>query len=247
MKAVILCAGYGKRMQPYTSTYQKVMLPIHGKPLLEYIITGLIHGNMRDIIIVVGYRKEQIINYFKDGSQWNVHIEYVEQKELNGTGGALLLCEKLLKNKHFCLVWGDILVPYIIYKMVHDVYLKEQHDFIIVSNYKEDLSKGGAIYCDGDYCLEIVEKEPKTTRNTALNNCGIFIFSREIFEVLKQVKPSKRGEIEIPATINKGIKDRNWNVFVIKLDKHVFRADFGDKKVYEELQNNPNWLKKLDF
>lgn len=233
-------------MQPYSSTYQKGMLPIHGKPLLEYIITGLIYANLRDLILVVGYRKEQVINYFKDGKQWNANIEYIEQKELNGTGGAVLLCEKLIKNNHFFLVWGDILVPYKTYKMVYDIFKKEQHDFILVSNYKEDLSRGGAIYCDGDYCLEIVEKEPKTKGTSNLNNCGIFILSREIFEVLKLLEPSKRGEIEIPSAINKGIREKSWKIFVAKLDKDIFRGDFGDKKIYEELKSNSKWLDKLD-
>jgi len=245
LKAIVLCAGYGKRMLPYTKTSQKVMLPIHGKPLLEYIITGLMHAGLKDLIIVVGYHKEQIMDYFKDGSQWNIHIEYVEQFNLNGTGGAVLLCEKLIRKDHFFLIWGDILVPFRIYKMVYDFFRKEKHDFIIVSNYKDDLSKGGAIYCDGDYCIEIIEKDPSSRGTTRLNNCGIFILSREIFEVLKVLSPSKRGEIEIPKAINKGIIERFWKVFVFKLDKDVFRGDFGDKEIYEELKNNVDLIRKL--
>ena len=128
-------------MLPYTKSIQKVMLPILGKPLLEFIIEGLIHAGLKDIILVVGYHKEQIIEYFKDGSQWNIHIDYVEQINLNGTGGAVLLCEKLIEDDYFFLIWGDVLVPYRIYKMVYDFFKKENHDFIIVSNYKIDLSK----------------------------------------------------------------------------------------------------------
>ena len=76
-------------MKPYTDTYQKTMLPLHGKPLLEYIINGILFAGIQEFIIVVGYRKEQIINYFKDGKNWNINIEYIEQKKLDGTGGAL--------------------------------------------------------------------------------------------------------------------------------------------------------------
>ncbi|MFW9972297.1 MAG: NDP-sugar synthase, partial [Candidatus Odinarchaeota archaeon] len=67
MKAVILCAGLGKRLKPYTETIQKSMLPIHNKPLLEYILNGLIRAGFKDFILVVGYKKEQIISYFKNG------------------------------------------------------------------------------------------------------------------------------------------------------------------------------------
>ena len=245
MKAIILCAGYGKRMKPYTDTYQKTMIPVHGKPLLEYILNGLIYAGFKDLIIVVGYLKEQIIDYFKDGSLWNVNIEYIEQKKLNGTGGALLLCENYIKESHLFLVWGDILVPFKVYKMVYDFYKQEQHDFILVSNYQEELSKGGAIYCDGDFCLKIIEKDPEPSGNTNLNNCGIFILSREIFDILKILEPSKRGEIEIPSAINLGILNRNWKVRLIKLDQDVFRGDFGDIQIYEKLNTETKWLEKL--
>ncbi len=222
------------------------MLPILGKPLLEYIITGLLHANLREIILVVGYKKEQVMNFFEDGSQWNVHIEYVEQKKLNGTGGALLLCEKLVKQDHFFVLWGDVLVPYKIYKWVHDYFKKEHHDFILVSNYMDDISQGGAIYCTGDYCIEIIEKDPKAQHATRLNNCGIFILSKEIFDVLKQLSPTKRGELELPSAINYGIKEKNWKVRVLKLDEKVFRGDFGNRDVYETVKTNPDLLRKLE-
>ena len=186
MKAIILCAGYGKRLKPFTDIYQKTMIPVHGKPLLEYIVNGLIHAGFKDLIIVIGYRKEQIIDYFQDGDKWGINIEYVEQKNLNGTGGALLLCEDLIKEQHFLLTWGDILVPNKIYKEIYDTFIKENDDFILVANYMEDPYKGCAIYCEGDYCLKMVEKPPKGTANTNFNNCGVFIFSKEILEVLKK-------------------------------------------------------------
>ena len=105
-------------MEPYTDTYQKTMIPVHGKPLLEYIIEGLELAGFKDVILVVGYRKEQIIDYFQDGSKWRINIEYIEQKELNGTGGALLTCKDAIQEEHFLCAWGDILVNYNTYKNV---------------------------------------------------------------------------------------------------------------------------------
>jgi len=178
LKAIVLCAGIGKRMKPYTETYQKTMIPIQGKPLLEYIVNGIKIAGFKNFIIVVGYRKEQIIEYFKDGSKWDVNIEYVEQKKLNGTGGAVLLCENLIKKNHFFLTWGDILVPYSIYKKINDIYKNENHDFILVTNYMDDPFKGAAVFCEGNYCCDIIEKPPKDKSVSKLNNCGVFIFSK---------------------------------------------------------------------
>lgn len=242
MKAIILCAGYGKRLRPYTNTYQKTMIPIHNKPLLEYIIEGLKYGGFCKFIIVVGYLKEQIINYFQDGKKWDINIEYVEQKNLNGTGGALLLCEDLIDEPHFFMTWGDKLITYKIYKKVHDVFEKEHPNFILVANYVDDPFKGAAIYCEGNECIDIIEKPKKGTSNTNYNNTGIFIFSRKIFKVLKIQKPSERGEIEVSMAIHVGIKERGWKFRVIKIEKDNFIADFGNKENYEILKNSKEWL-----
>lgn len=222
------------------------MIPVHGKPLLEYIINGIITTGIRDFILVVGYLKEQIIDYFQDGAKLGIRVEYVEQKKLDGTGGALLLCENYVKNDHFFLSWGDILVSYEVYRAIYEIYREEKEDFVLVTNYVDDPYKGGAIYCEENYCLDVVEKPSKGKSKSNLNNCGIFIFSKDIFEVLKQVKLSERGEIELTDAIRIGIKEKNWKVRAFKMNKDEFRADFGDVEGYERFKKDASWLKKLD-
>ena len=124
------------------------MLQLHGKPLLEYLIKGIAFAGIREFIIVVGYRKQQIIDYFKDGKNWDVTIEYIEQERLDGTGGALLLCENSLRQDHFFLTWGDTLATYKIYKDVYEAYKNDGENFILVSNYVDDPYRGAAIYCE---------------------------------------------------------------------------------------------------
>lgn len=245
MKAIILCAGYGKRLRPYTNTYQKTMIPLHGKPLLEYIIKGIKQAGFKDFVIVVGYQKEQIIDYFKDGKKLDINIEYIEQEVLNGTGGALLLCENLIDDQHFFLTWGDTLVGYQIYKEVRDVFKREQPDFILVTNYVDDPYKGAAVYCEGNYCLDIIEKPPKGSSDTNLNNAGVFILSKEIFDLLKTQQPTKRGEIEVPVAIRFGLKNRNWKVRIVMMDKNGFFGDCGDVNEYENLKSDSSWLNCL--
>jgi NDP-sugar pyrophosphorylase family protein len=245
LRAVILCAGYGKRLKPYTDTFQKSMLPIHNKPLLEYILDGLIYAGFKDFILVVGYKKEQILSYFNKGENQNIRIQYIEQKKLNGTGGALLECEKIIEKSHFFLTWGDILVPYSVYEEVVGIFKREHDNFILVSNYTDDPFKGAAIYIKDDYCVDIVEKPPQGESKSKINNSGIFIFSKEIFKVLNTLKPSKRGEIELTDALRIGIKSKKWKVRVIKMKKNQFRGDFGDKNTYENLKDNSNWLREL--
>lgn len=221
------------------------MLPLYDKPVLEYILNGLIYAGLDKIIMVVGYKKEQIINYFNKGTEWGVNIEYVEQKKLNGTGAALLLCESLLKNDHFYLTWGDIIVPYEIYKKVYTIHKNEKQDFILVANYSEDTSQGAAVVCQDDYCLDIIEKPPHGTIDSKLNNCGIFILSTEIFKVLKSLKASSRGEIELPQALSLGLHKMNWKIRVLKMRNNQFRGDMGNLEIYEKLKKNNNWIKRL--
>lgn len=247
MKAIVLCAGYGKRLYPYTKDYQKTMVPINNKPLLEYIINGVTYAGIKDFILVVGYRKEQIMNYFGDGTKWKIKISYVEQPVLNGTGGALLLCEALIKNSHFMLSWGDILLDYSIYKTIIDIYHKEQQNFILTANYTKDPHLGAAIYIKNSYLENIVEKPEKGTSESNLNNTGLFILSKQIFDILKLVKPSQRGEIELPNAILIGIIKKNWKVRVLEMGKNQFRGDFGNRKEYERLKKDKSWLQFLNF
>ena len=88
MKAVILAAGEGKRLRPFTETIQKVMLPVANKPVLEYVIDAVKKSGITKIIIVVGYKKEVIMEYFKDYK--NAKISYVIQDKQLGTAHALL-------------------------------------------------------------------------------------------------------------------------------------------------------------
>jgi len=245
LKAIILCAGQGTRLKPYTSKYQKTMLRLHGKPFLEYILEGLIFAGFQEFIFVVGYRKEQISSYFQGGKNWNVNIEYFEQDTLNGTGGALLLCEKSIFNDHFFLTWGDILVPYKIYKDLVEIHQKEKYDYILVANYTEDPYLGAAIYSEDNICTNIIEKPPIGTSTTNLNNCGVFIFSKNIFNVLSNLSPSERDEIEVPKALLSGIKEYNWKVGVVKMEKNQFRVDLGVKQIYEQLRDDSSWLQFL--
>jgi dTDP-glucose pyrophosphorylase len=221
------------------------MILVHDKPLLEYIINGLMLAGLKDFIIVVGHLKEQIINYFQGGNKWGISIEYVEQTKINGTGGALLLCEDMIKNGNLFLTWGDVLVSYNVYKKVVEIFKKENPDYVLVTNCTDDPYRGGAVNCEGKYCIEVIEKPVKGKSGYKLNNCGIFVFAKEVFDVLKKLKPSVRGEIELTEAINYGITNQNWKVRVIKMTKDQFRGDFGDINVYEQLNKDTDWLRRL--
>lgn len=93
MKAVILAAGEGVRCRPLTLARSKVMLPVANKPILEHIIQALAENGIKEIILVVGYKKERIMDYFGDGINFGVSITYVEQSAQLGTAHAIRQAE----------------------------------------------------------------------------------------------------------------------------------------------------------
>src|SRR5512136_1255849 len=106
LKAVILAAGEGRRCRPLTQTRSKVMLPVGNKPFMEHVIRALAANDVKDLIIVVGYQKERIMNHFEDGIHYGMNITYVEQKELLGTAHALKMAQPCI-SEDFLVVNGD--------------------------------------------------------------------------------------------------------------------------------------------
>ena len=109
MQAVILAAGEGTRMRPLTENKPKVMLPIANKPMLEHIIDAVKDAGIADILLIVGYRKESIMDYFGDGSKFGVRIAYISQAQQMGTGHAFGMASGYCKGP-FIALNGDVLV-----------------------------------------------------------------------------------------------------------------------------------------
>ena len=107
MKAVILAGGRGERLKPLTDNLPKPMLPINGKPVIEYQIELLKKAGINDIIICGQYLFEKIINYFGNGEKLGVKIQYIKEKIPLGTGGAIKNAEGFI-NDDFLLLNGDI-------------------------------------------------------------------------------------------------------------------------------------------
>ncbi|MHA1820893.1 MAG: sugar phosphate nucleotidyltransferase [Promethearchaeota archaeon] len=265
--AVVLAAGKGKRLLPYTKHVPKPLVKVAGRPILEYVLLGLIKAGIRHFFIVVGYKAEMIEDWVQNSFCFDLYCKYeqelntkigpvafsfIKQSEINGTGGAALLAENHIKlNGYdaFLLTYGDILVSYSVYKRLIEESLYDSADIYLVGNPTDDPSNGAAIYYEDSYVIDLIEKPGKDAPKTDLNNAGIYIFHSSFFDKLKQLKPSKRGELEITQPIsdlcaearNKALK----NVKLIKMNKDEFWCDIGRKDVLERLNKNKDWLKKL--
>jgi len=203
MKAVILAAGKGTRMKEITSTIPKPMVSIKGKPMLEYIIECIKNTDITEIGIVVGYKKSMVQEYFRDGSHIGVSITYIEQKEQNGTGAALHLARNFVSGDSIFFTFGDVLTPLENYKGMIHYYETHKGDVLLGLNTVDDPYRGGAVYIDKDNnVIRIIEKPPKGTSTTNLNNAGLMVLSPDIFDFTAKIKPSPRGEYELTDVFN---------------------------------------------
>jgi len=118
MKAFILAAGIGARLQPLTDHQPKVMIKVGPKPVLEHLINLCSFHNLKDIIISTHYLSEKIYAYFQDGKKFNVHLTYSHEKRMLGGAGALQLASALLKDDDFIVLNGDVLTNVNLTKMI---------------------------------------------------------------------------------------------------------------------------------
>jgi len=155
LKAVILAAGEGTRMRPFTRGQPKVMLPVGNRPVLEYLVRALARSGIRDIIIVVGYHKERIMSHFEDGKDWKVHIQYVLQGKQLGTAHALKMAEAYLKEDPcFLLLAGDNIVDE---EDLADLANSPEDETVLVTRSRLS-TKYGVVGMRGDQVISIEEK-----------------------------------------------------------------------------------------
>jgi len=180
MKAVVLAAGEGLRLRPFTANRPKVMIKVANKPILEFVVRALVANNIRDIEIVVGYRKEQIMTYFGDGSKWNAKINYVVQDKQLGTAHALQMARSRLKGKFLVLPGDNIIDTDTIKPVAH-----EMSDWASIIAKSTTPSKYGVVRLDGKPIAQIVEKPDQEFSN--LISTGIYQLSEEIFKDIDEV------------------------------------------------------------
>ena len=197
MKAVILAAGEGVRLQPITLTRPKHLIRVAGKPLLEHCLDAVKAAGINETLIVVHYMADAIREHFGDGEKYGLRIEYTEQEAVLGTGNAVSLAESYVKDD-FLLVYGDLLFSTEVVKKVIAEHEKEKPAATMAVAPVDNPEDYGIVELEnGKYVKRIVEKPSRKEAPTNLANAGVYVLSTEIFEKVRQTSASARGEWEI--------------------------------------------------
>ena len=194
-KAVILAAGRGVRMEALTAELPKPMLEIRGKPILAHQVAYLREAGLAGILIVTGYRAEQVETYFAGESG----IVFRRQEVRDGTARAALLARDFAGREGFLLTYGDILTSAQTYREMGD--RLDDAEAVVAVKRVEDPFQGAAVYVEGDRVTRIIEKPLPGTSTTPWNSAGIYCFRPSIFEHLARAPLSPRGEYELTDAI----------------------------------------------
>jgi len=200
MKGVILHGGAGTRLRPLTFSGPKQLIPVANKPISQYVLEDLRDSGVKQIAIILGnVYPEKVINHYGDGSKFGVKITYIHQGEPKGIAHAIGLCREFVARDEFVVYLGDNLIQHGIKKYL-DIFQSGEYDgYILLKEVKDPTRFGVAKFDDSGKLIDVVEKPKKPPSNYAI--IGIYFFKPIVFDIIKELKPSWRGEYEITDTI----------------------------------------------
>ena len=267
-QAIIPLAGLGTRLLPLTSVIPKELLPINGKPGLEYILDECIEAGIKEIIFVISNKKQIIKKYFfndiffkkiiKEKKDKRIKFEYskikkfkkiikfVYQNSPRGTGDAVLKCHRLIKSKYFLMLLPDDLI---IKKNCSRAMLRlhKQHNSSVIASKKvksKDVSRWGIFklkrFSKKNFLVkDVVEKPSIKSAPSNYAVIGRYILPVKIFKVLRKQKPGQNGEIHITDAIKTLIRQNN------KFIGHVFAGKYLDCGTMRGYVNSSTEISKL--
>jgi UDP-N-acetylglucosamine diphosphorylase / glucose-1-phosphate thymidylyltransferase / UDP-N-acetylgalactosamine diphosphorylase / glucosamine-1-phosphate N-acetyltransferase / galactosamine-1-phosphate N-acetyltransferase len=199
MKAVVLAAGEGTRMWPLAATKPKHLLPVAGKPIISYILQALAHNSVRDILMVVGFKGDQIESALGDGTRYGVNIEYLNQPRWTGTASALKVAHAAAGDEPFLAIYGDLWVSS---AAIQAVVEKSQESSKVMGVVRvENPSQFGVVTLRRERLVAIREKPSKPRQTEGWVNSGVYVLDEEVFAAVERTSKSKRAEYELTSSL----------------------------------------------
>lgn len=205
MKGIILAGGLGKRLEPLTRITNKHLLPVFTKPMIYYPLLTLIDAGINDILIVTGGNNAgDFLRLLGNGSEFGLkHLNYTYQKGEGGIAEALRLAEHFSDGNKIAVILGDNIIEKSIKKYVDNFKRQEVGAKILIKEVS-DPERFGVAALDGEKIVGIEEKPKKPKSNYIVT--GIYMYDSQVFDIIKTLKPSGRGELEITDVNNAYIK-----------------------------------------
>jgi glucose-1-phosphate thymidylyltransferase len=196
MKGVVLAGGTGSRLNPLTRVTNKHLLPIYDKPMVYYPIQTLVNAGIQEILLVTGGKNAgDFLRLLGNGRDFGLkHLNYTYQEGEGGIAEALGLAEFFAAGQPICVVLGDNIIEGNICEAVNSFRRQKEGAKILLKEVK-DAQRFGVAEVRGDHIVSIEEKPKNPKTNYAV--VGIYMYDATVFEKIRRLKPSGRGELEI--------------------------------------------------
>jgi len=205
MKGVILAGGLGTRLYPLTKITNKHLLPVHDKPMIYYPLQALVNSGIRDILIVTGGNNAgDFLRLLGNGKEFGLkHVNYTYQEGEGGIAAALSLAEYFAEGQKICVFLGDNIIEGNIRQAV-EAFGKQERGAKIMLKEVPDAHRFGVPEIREGRITRIDEKPKNPASNYAV--IGIYMFDSDVFRIIKTLKPSSRGELEITDVNNEYLR-----------------------------------------
>ncbi|MCX5843697.1 MAG: sugar phosphate nucleotidyltransferase [Deltaproteobacteria bacterium] len=236
MKGVVLAGGLGSRLFPLTKVTNKHLLPVYNEPMIYYPIKTLVNAGIEEILIVTGGNNAgEFLRLLGNGSEFGLkHLNYTYQEGAGGIAAALSLAEHFADNGKIVVVLGDNIIEKNIRKAV-DAFRKQKDGARIMLKEVPDPQRFGVPVFEGDRIVRVEEKPAKPASQYAV--IGIYMYDERVFDFIKTLKPSQRGELEITDVNNFYIHDG-------KMEWDIIDGWWSDAGTFESLQYAGNMVAK---
>ena len=206
MKGIVLAGGLGSRLKPLTAVTNKHLLPVFDQPMIYYPIQTLVNAGITDIMIVTGGNSAgDFLKLLGNGKTFGLkHLNYTYQEGEGGIAAALSLVEHFAANEPICVILGDNIIQGNILKAA-DSYRQQGRGAKILLKRVPDPQRFGVPKLDGNRVLQIEEKPSQPKSEYAV--IGIYMYDADVFDIIRTLKPSGRGELEI-TDVNNAYIDR---------------------------------------
>jgi len=210
MKAVVMAGGFGTRIQPLTASVPKPMIPVLNRPMMEYIIEALKNAGITDIVVLLYFKPEVIQNYFGNGKEFGVNIEYVLPGDDFGTAGAVKQAEKFL-DERFIIVSGDLITDFNIQEILGFHEVKCSKATITLTSVPDPLQFGVVITDKNSKILRFLEKPGWGEVFSDTINTGIYVFEPEILDFIPENKNFDFSKDLFPKLMASGVDLFGYN------------------------------------
>ena len=240
MKGVVLAGGLGTRLWPLTKVTNKHLLPLYNKPMIYYPIETLVHAGIEEILIVTGGNNAgEFLRLLGNGKEFGLkHLNYTYQEGEGGIAEALGLAEHFADDDAIVVILGDNIIEGNIKKAVAS-FKKQKKGAKILLKEVEDPERFGVAELKGDRIIHIEEKPKHPKSRYAVT--GIYMYDSEVFRIIKGLKPSLRGELEITDVNNTYIQNGTMTFDILEgwwTDAGTFESLFrANSLIAEKIQS----------